>query len=91
MMNYQQCAIHRNKITIITWIPEKYAIKNKFLRIRTGGVWQDYWKVMRVFTVRLHEKDVIENEDVYILDKNIEEYIEENVPVEGPTPPYFEE
>lgn len=78
MTYYRQCAIQRKLVTVITWLPEEYAIKDKTLRIKMFKVWQDDWEVLRVFTVKISEEDMKGNEDIYILSKNIE----------GPTPPY---
>jgi len=73
MTYYKQGAIQKKNITMIIWIPEEYVVKDKLLKIKLHGIWEDGWKVIRTFSVRKSEKDVLENEDVYILANNIKE------------------
>ena len=71
MIYYRQSAIQRKNITMIIWIPEEYVVKDMSLKVKLYGNWESGWKVVRTFSVRKSEKDVIENEDIYILAKNI--------------------
>ena len=73
MIYYKQGAIQKRNITMIIWLPENYVVKDASLKIKLYGNWEGGWKVIRTFSVRKSEEDVIENEDVYILAKNIKE------------------
>lgn len=47
--NYIQCALMRDNYHHMAWIPEKFAILDKFIKIKNDdGSWQDGWKVVGV-------------------------------------------
>lgn len=47
--NYIQCALERNEWHHMAWIPEKFAIIGKFVKIKNEDeTWQDGWKVVGV-------------------------------------------
>ena len=74
MTYYKQCALEKNTITFFLWLPEKYAEVGKKLQIRYKSDWKSGWVVLRVFTVRLDEKQVEEDEsDIRILPEDIKE------------------
>ena len=45
---YKQCVLSKGSVQTVTWIPEKFAKKNKVLKIREHGEWDDGWKVESV-------------------------------------------
>ena len=52
-MLYSQCTIEKKtesgKTTQVTWLPAKYAVKGKVLKLKDDGdKWQDGWVVMQV-------------------------------------------
>lgn len=43
---YRQCKLARKNETQVSYIPEKYAILNKILKLKNHhGVWENGWKV----------------------------------------------
>jgi len=47
--------LHISGLIEIAWIPAKYAIKGKMLRICEGGKWRDGWKVEITYGSKLEE------------------------------------
>jgi hypothetical protein len=68
-MNYYiQCLltkfINGDCLKIITWIPEKYAIRNKVLKLKNEtGIWTNGWVVQETYNrqnedfIKEHERD----------------------------------
>ena len=47
--NYMQCALQRKDSHHMAWIPEKFAVVGKFIKIKNDDdTWQDGWEVMGV-------------------------------------------
>lgn len=45
-INYIQCALERNGSHHMAWIPEKFAILEKYVKIKQDdNSWQDGWQV----------------------------------------------
>lgn len=42
---YRQCRLSNGTARQVSWIPEKYAIKNKILKLKENGKWINGWKV----------------------------------------------
>ena len=59
-MRYKQCRLKRNRTFRYSWIPEKYAIKGKILRINES----EGWYVEEVYATA-SEEDVIGNERMH--------------------------
>jgi len=47
-----------------SWIPEKFAIVGKVLKLKENGEWEDGWEVFKVGT-RLDSKTVNENSQLH--------------------------
>lgn len=48
-INYCQCRLQKKNTHQTSYIPEEYAVKGKFIKLRDGeGVWDDGWEVMSV-------------------------------------------
>ena len=62
---YKQCTMRRNGAIITAWIPVKFAKKDKFLRLKEQGKWENGWKVEKVHDVALPESAVIAHRDSY--------------------------
>ena len=62
---YKQCKLQRKTSFVTTWVPKKFAILGKFLKIKEGDVWEDGWKVISVGTAMLDEDTVISNSQDY--------------------------
>jgi hypothetical protein len=66
---YVQCELRRvNGQIDMAWIPEQYARKGKFLRIRNHGKWENGWEVTAVYS-RKHADEVLENERLYLVQR----------------------
>lgn len=49
-MTYTQCKLtHPDGTCMTSWIPTKFAKKNKILKLKDNGVWKDGWVVTSVF------------------------------------------
>jgi hypothetical protein len=45
-INYVQCALEKNGSHHMAWIPEKFAVVDKFIKIKQDDdSWQDGWQV----------------------------------------------
>ncbi len=50
-MNYLQCEISKNTKKIVTWLPDKYAKKGSFIKIKTDdNVWDNGWEVVSIYS-----------------------------------------
>lgn len=60
---YRQCWLARGRARQMAWIPEKFAVAGRFLRLTEAGVSEDGWQVtgvgarMREDTVRERSQD----------------------------------
>lgn len=58
-----QCKLQRgNKITY-SWIPKKFAVKGKFIKLKNDGVWEDGWQVVEVWSTRTAEETAARRDD----------------------------
>lgn len=57
---YKQCELVKkvgpSTLTQVSWIPEKFAIKGKVLKLKEGQNWDDHWIVCSVSDARRLEK-----------------------------------
>lgn len=57
---YRQCNLVKfegeSTYNQTSWIPEKFAVKGKTLKLKSGQVWDDGWKVMFVSDTRMAER-----------------------------------
>jgi hypothetical protein len=75
-MKYFQCLLVKNdnNITIktVAWIPEKYAKKNKLIRLLSPeDEWSDGWKVVQVYPNSHDEEYIKEHEREFIYWKQV--------------------
>ena len=64
-MYYRQCKLRRGNSFTTTWIPEKYAKKGKYLKLKNDDVWVDGWLVTEVGENRKPEELVKERSQDY--------------------------
>ena len=66
-MKYCQCKLQKSTetgyITDVAWIPTKFAKKNKYLKIKNKGRWENGWKVISIGTI-LDEECIFDREYV---------------------------
>jgi len=49
---FVQCTIQKfglGGILSQVWIPEKFAIKERYIKVKINGEWEDNWQVIKVF------------------------------------------
>lgn len=56
-VQYKQCLMEKNGAVTTAWIPEKFAVLNKFLKLEDV----DGWKVKEVYSVSASESVVNDN------------------------------
>ena len=62
---FVQCNLQKGNVTEVSWIPERYAVIGKFLKIKNNkGEWEDGWQVTATFGKRL-ETEVIAASQFY--------------------------
>ena len=61
---YRQCWLSRGNSRQMAWIPEKFAVMGRFLKLTEEGVSEDGWQVVGVGT-RLTEEYVRERSEDY--------------------------
>lgn len=51
-MYSRQCVLEKRipdgMLVQVSWIPEQYAIKDKYLKLKEGDVWENGWQVKNV-------------------------------------------
>ena len=57
MIYYRQCRLLRGYTYLVTWIPEKYAVLGRALRIKDDDRWADGWIVQDVWQ-RIPENEI---------------------------------
>ena len=65
--HYRQCQLVRpcdgGEMRLMSWIPEKFAVAGKCVRLRDGGAWQDGWVVRYVGRYRVADEDLPDAHD----------------------------
>jgi len=59
---YTQCKLQKGNEFTYSWIPKKFAVKNKYLKLKDNGEWADGWQVIEIWSTRKHTEI---NEDEY--------------------------
>lgn len=49
----------------LAWIPEKYAVLQKYLEIKMNDTWENGWKVTMVGTTRREESEAVARSNDY--------------------------
>lgn len=73
MTYYKQCGIQRNSSTFLIWLPEKFAVKDKVLKLKMTKNWHKDWRVIRVFSVRLTDIELQDQGEIFVSSKNVRE------------------
>ena len=59
---YRQCNLTKktedSELRQVSWIPEKFAVKDKFVKLKEGNEWEDGYKVCSVGDHRASEQEV---------------------------------
>lgn len=66
---YRQCELRRVSGHLeVAWIPEEFARKGKYLRIKRGEKWENGWEVVAVYD-RASAEQVEKNERLYLVQR----------------------
>lgn len=57
---YRQCELHRGPWRTYSWLPEKFAKKGRYVKLKDQGAWQDGWQVKAVGSMRRSEAEALE-------------------------------
>ena len=50
-----QCKLQRGRVFTTTWLPIKFAVKGKFLKLKENDIWTNGWQVVIVYkSAKLH-------------------------------------
>lgn len=63
---YRQCTLERGTQGDVAWIPEQYAVLDKYLRIKKDGDDENGWKVVTVGASRVDGAYLKEHERNYL-------------------------
>ena len=55
---YRQCKMQKHDSFQTSFLPEEFAIKNKVIKLRDNGVWDDGWQVIEVSSFRRTEESL---------------------------------
>lgn len=68
---YRQCRLKRVNGQIDTaWIPEKFAKKGHYIKIKKGdGKWENGWRVQEVYDTRAAESRLLAHERDYLIQR----------------------
>lgn len=65
MTHYRQCRLLKGDAVTTSWIPEKFAKKGKYLKLRKNNEWVDGWLVVEVGDTRQPEEFVLARSQDY--------------------------
>ena len=63
-MNYTQCQLNKKDRFDIAWIPSKFALIGKFIKIKIDDIWDNGWKVVNTYSSNT-ENHILEHEMEY--------------------------
>lgn len=70
-MYYKQCVLRKDKWTTISWIPEKFAKKNKVVKIKSDTGWETGWIVKEIYHLKKTEEAVLRDKDAYLHQRKV--------------------
>lgn len=56
---HKQCDLTRDGWKDTAWLPARFAVTGKTVKIKVDGAWQDGWRVVRVYPTALPSAYVI--------------------------------
>lgn len=61
---YQQCILHKGGTMMVSWLPTKFAHKNRIVELKINGEWDNGWKVVTQFGTKItrEELDMLEGQ-----------------------------
>lgn len=61
---YNQCELRKENYVDVSWIPSKFAFVGNILKVKYDEIWEDGWKVTRVYSKKKGET-VLDDEMLY--------------------------
>jgi hypothetical protein len=63
---YKQCTLCRGSKSTTSWLPEKFAVHHKYLKLKNAdGTWENGWRVMSIGSQRWDESYLNERSQDY--------------------------
>lgn len=60
-MKYSQCLLKKGNTQMTSWIPEKFASKNRIIKLKNDdNTWDNGWQVMEAGSLFMDEEMVME-------------------------------
>jgi|GEM_PF-1909788 hypothetical protein len=64
-MLFKQCTLAKGNIKEVSWIPWKFAKKNKPIKLKLNGNWEEGWIVEKVGENSVNEEYLLEFQNNY--------------------------
>ena len=62
--NHVQCKLRRGTSITTSWLPQRYAVPGKHLRLRDEqGAWEDGWEVVETGSIALTDEVMLRSQD----------------------------
>ena len=55
---YFQCSLKKGRGTIVSFIPQKFAILGKIVKLKVNDKWTNGWRVEAVSAISMNEEDL---------------------------------
>lgn len=65
MSTHSQCELNRLGQKQVSWIPTKFAVQGRYVKLKDDGEWTDGWRVARVFGGAVPSEVIAKNERNY--------------------------
>ncbi len=65
MSTHSQCLLNRIGAQQVSWIPTKFAVQGRYVKLKDEGEWTDGWRVERVFGGAVPSEVIAANERNY--------------------------
>lgn len=63
---YKQCTLCRGRSSTTSWLPEKFAVYHKYLKLKNAdGTWENGWRVMSIGSQRWDQSYLMERSQDY--------------------------
>ena len=63
--NEKQCKLRKGETHTTAWLPEKFAVKGNYVKLKQNGEWIDGWLVLEVSNVAMPYEEVRERGEDY--------------------------
>ena len=60
---FAQCKLRKGDRILVSILPEKFAVKGKFLKLKDNEIWEDGWEVLEVWAFLRKEEVLLKSRD----------------------------